>query len=60
LGRTRLSFIAISLAGGLLFAGTAQAADTSAFQKLVSAWYQDEFRVHPMEANYAGFHEWDG
>ncbi len=38
----------------------AQAADTSAFQTLVHDWYQDEFRVHPMAANYAGFHEWDG
>ena len=60
MNRPGLWFVAISLACWLPFSCVAQAAETSAFQKLVSAWYQDEFRVHPMMANYAGFHEWDG
>jgi uncharacterized protein (DUF885 family) len=52
-------FVAICLAGGSV-ANTGHAADASSFQKLISDWYQDDFRVHPMEANYAGFHQWDG
>jgi uncharacterized protein (DUF885 family) len=58
--RPRPWFVAISLACGLIFTTTAHAAETSAFQTMVHDWYQDDFRVHPMSANYAGFHEWDG
>ena len=37
-----------------------RAAETTPFQSIVADWYQDEFRNHPLAANYAGFHEWDG
>ena len=51
--------VAICLASGVP-ALAAEAADTPAFQKLVSDWYQEDFRVHPMTAGYAGFHQYDG
>ncbi|HEX4504691.1 MAG TPA: DUF885 family protein, partial [Alphaproteobacteria bacterium] len=44
----------------MLGAASAHAADASAFQKLVSDWYQEDFRVHPMTAGYAGVHRYDG
>ena len=55
----RKLFVAICLATGLT-AGGALAADASRFQTLVSGWYQEDFRVHPMTAGYAGFHQYDG
>ena len=50
----------VVLVGAMATGPRGYAAETSAFQALVHDWYQDDFRVHPMSANYAGFHEWDG
>ena len=55
------SALALIISVGIAAASsTAQAADASAFQKLISDWYQDDFRAHPMTAGYAGFHQYDG
>jgi uncharacterized protein (DUF885 family) len=40
-------------------ASFAHAAHPVNYQGLVKAWYQDEFRTHPVTADYAGVHDWD-
>jgi uncharacterized protein (DUF885 family) len=55
----RKLLVAICLASGAATT-VAHAADSSSFQKLVSDWYQEDFRLHPMEAGNAGFHQYDG
>jgi uncharacterized protein (DUF885 family) len=49
----------ILLAGAFVASRLALAAVPDAFQTQVEAWYQDEFRNHPLTADSAGFHDWD-
>ena len=56
-----VGILALTISWGVgLGSPIAHAADTPSFQKLVSDWYQDDFRVHPLTAGYAGFHQYDG
>jgi uncharacterized protein (DUF885 family) len=43
----------------LLVVSPAGAADSTAFSATVEAWYRDNFQIHPLTADGAGFHEWD-